>query len=264
MRRLGVAIVGHGDLTGVRENQSSANLQAHTRAGSGRIPGPEREEGRLRMIQTLRHAPILLLVAVALTSCASSNQMVSEWKDPSFSARPGQEIVVMAVAENEISGRIWETEMSKQLQARGFKAIAGSSLLGTTGTRPDSAAVAQKVADAGADLVFVTRVLAIDKESTYIPGNTYIAPGTYYGGYFGLFTHAYTAIETPGYIQQDTIVRLETSVFDVQTGRLVWGGVSESFNPSSTSSLAENMAQKIIRRLERSGVIPAPPSGSSG
>lgn len=216
------------------------------------------------MIKTLRNAPKWLLVAVVLSSCASSNQMVSEWKDPSYSARSGQKIVVMAVAENEINGRIWETEMSKQLQSRGFQALAGSALLGATGTRPDSAAVAQKVADAGADLVFVTRVLAIDKESTYIPGNTYVAPGTYYGGYFGLFTHAYTAIETPGYIQQDTIVRLETSVFDVQTGRLVWGGVSESFNPGSTSSLAANMALKIIHRLERSGVIPNTKSGTSG
>lgn len=208
------------------------------------------------MKPTLRSAPLLVLVAFVLSSCASSNQITSEWKDPSYSARAGQKVVVMAVAESEINGRIWESEMMKQLGARGFEVVAGSTLLGATGTRPDSAAVAKQIADAGADLVLVTRVLAIDKESTYIPGTTYAAPGTYYGGYFGLFTHAYTEIVTPGYIQQDTIVRLESSLFDVPSGKLVWGGLSESFNPGSTSSLAQNMTEKFMHRLERSGMIP--------
>jgi hypothetical protein len=213
------------------------------------------------MKRTPRLIPVLLLVALSLASCASQNQVVSEWKDPAYAARPGQKVVVMAVAESEINGRIWETAMSKQLAARGFTIVSGSSILGTTGTRPDSAAVAQKIADAGGDLVVVTRVLAIDKETTYVPGSTIVAPGTYYNGYYGLFTHAYTAIETPGYIAENTIVRLETSVFDVATGKLVWGGVSESFNPSSTSSLAENVAEKIAHRLERSGLIPPAASG---
>jgi hypothetical protein len=205
---------------------------------------------------TMRSAPVLLAVLFVLSSCASSNQMTSEWRDPGFSARAGQKIVVMAVAENELNGRIWETEMTKRFTAHGFQVLAGSTLLGITGTRPDSAAVAQKIADAGADLVLVTRVLAIDKESTYIPGKTYAAPGTYYGGYFGLFTHAYTEIVSPGYIQQDTIVRLESSLFDVPSGKLVWGGLSESFNPGSTSSLAESVTEKIVHHLERSGLIP--------
>jgi hypothetical protein len=209
------------------------------------------------MMRSSRFATGLLFVALGLTACASRNQIVSEWKDPTFTASPGQKVVVMTVAESEINGRIWESAMSKEFETRGFRAIPGSTLLGTTNARPDSVAVAQKITEAGADLVIVTRLLAVDKETTYIPGNTYVAPGTYYGGYFGLFTHAYSAVETPGYIQEDTIVRLETSVFDVKTGKLVWGGVSESFNPGSTGSLAESVTGKIVRRLERSGLIPA-------
>ena len=208
------------------------------------------------MVRTLRLIAGLVVVALVAASCASRNKVVSEWKDPAYSARSGQKVVVMAVAENEISGRIWETEMSKQLAGRGFEVISGSSILGTTGTRPDSAAVAQKVTDSGADLVVVTRMLAVDKESTYIPGQTYVSPGLYWNGYYGLYTHAYSALETPGYIEQNTIVKLETSVFDVATGKLVWGGLSESFNPSSTESLAESMSRKVVHRLEDSGLIP--------
>src|SRR5262245_61299216 len=200
------------------------------------------------MFRTLRLTPLLACVALVAASCASQNQMVSEWKDPAYSARGGQKVVVMSIAENE---------MSRQLSARGFQVVAGSAIMGTTGTRPDSAAVAQKVADSGANLVMVTRMLAVDKETTYIPGQTYVAPGLYWNGYYGLFTHAYTAMETPGYLQQDTVVRLETSVFDVPTGRLVWGGVSESFNPSSTESLAQNVTEKIVHHMERSGLIPS-------
>ena len=214
------------------------------------------------MVRTLRLLGGLAVVALVAASCASRNKVVSEWKDPAYAARSGQKVVVMAVAESEISGRIWETEMSKQLAGRGFQVVSGSSILGATGTRPDSAAVARKVTDSGADLVVVTRLLAVDKETTYIPGQTYVAPGMYWNGYYGLYTHAYSALETPGYIEQNTIVRLETSVFDVATGKLVWGGLSESFNPSSTESLAESMSRKVVHRLEDSGLIP--PSTTSG
>lgn len=212
------------------------------------------------MHRTTRLTTFLVLAALVTSSCASRNKVVTEWKDPAYSARSGQKVVVMAVAENEISGRIWETEMAKQLTARGFNVIAGSSILGTTGARPDSAAVAAKIAESGADLVMVTRMLAIDKETTYVPGATYVAPGAYWNGYYGLYTHAYSALEAPGYIEQNTVVRLETSVFDVPTGKLVWGGLSESFNPSSTESLAENVTEKIVHRFEASGLIPPAPS----
>jgi hypothetical protein len=212
------------------------------------------------MHRTSRLTTVLVFAALVTSSCASRNKVVTEWKDPAYAARGGQKVVVMAVAENEISGRIWETEMAKQLTSRGFNVIAGSSILGTTGARPDSAAVAAKIADSGADLVMVTRVLAVDKETTYVPGATVVAPGAYWNGYYGLYTHAYTALEAPGYVEQNTVVRLETSVFDVATGKLVWGGLSESFNPSSTESLAANVTEKIVHRLEASGLIPPGPS----
>jgi len=209
------------------------------------------------MTRTLRLIPLLAFAALVAASCASKNQMVSQWRDPAYTAHSGQKVVVMAAAENEISGRIWETEMAKQLTARGFQVVSGSSILGTTGTRPDSAAVAQKVIDAGADLVVVTRVLAVDKETTYIPGQTVVQPGLYWNGYYGLYTHAYTQLDSPGYVEQNTVVRLETSVFDVPTGKLVWGGLSDSYNPTSTQSLAESLTQKLVHKFETSGLIPA-------
>jgi len=214
------------------------------------------------MHRTSRLTTFLVFAALVTSSCASQNKVVTEWKDPAYSASSGQKVVVISVAENEISGRIWETEMAKQLTARGFNVIAGSSIMGSTGTRPDSAAVAAKIADSGANLVMVTRTLAVDKETTYVPGATVVSPGAYWNGYYGLYTHAYTALEAPGYVEQNTVVRLETSIFDVASGKLVWGGLSESFNPSSTESLAQNVTEKIVHRLEASGLIPpAPASG---
>ena len=75
----------------------------------------------------------------------SPDQFISEWGDPTYSTRAGQKVVVMAVAESEINGRIWESAMGKELEARGFRAIPGSTLLGTTNARPDSVAVARQI-----------------------------------------------------------------------------------------------------------------------
>src|SRR5262245_23460576 len=81
-------------------------------ARRGRRPDAD-QEGSFAMLRILRLIPLLAFVALVAASCASRNQVVSEWKDPAYSVRGGQKVVVMATAENEISGRIWETEMTK-------------------------------------------------------------------------------------------------------------------------------------------------------
>ena len=56
------------------------------------------------MHRTSRLTTILVFAALVMSSCASRNKVVTEWKDPAYAARGGQKVVVMAVAENEISG----------------------------------------------------------------------------------------------------------------------------------------------------------------
>jgi hypothetical protein len=59
-------------------------------------------------------------------------------------------------------------------------------------------------------------------------------PSFGYGyGYYGYYGRAYDTIYTPGYITEDTIVKLETTVYDSKTEKMVWAGGTRSFNPSS-------------------------------
>ena len=60
----------------------------------------------------------------------------------------------------------------------------------------------------------------------------------------------------PGYYETQTILRLETNLYDVESGELVWSGQSETFDPNSVEDVIDSVTQAVARRLRDEGLIP--------
>jgi len=60
---------------------------------------------------------------------------------------------------------------------------------------------------------------------------------------------------SPGYIQENTIVKLETNVYDVGTEKLVWSGVSETLNPETAQDVANSVAFMLVDDMKKSHII---------
>src|SRR4030042_3569090 len=85
-------------------------------------------EGEAKMTQFLRSPfGFLILIAMLVTACAAT-QIKTVWKDPSYQARPTK-IMVIGVAKNPLSRRMFEDEFVLQLKARGTDALASSAVL---------------------------------------------------------------------------------------------------------------------------------------
>ena len=72
---------------------------------------------------------------------------------------------------------------------------------------------------------------------------------------FNYYTTSCEVVRDPGYLRTDTIVRLETNLYESRTGRLVWSRRSNTFDPKSVADTIESVTRVVAERLAEEGLI---------
>ena len=111
--------------------------------------------------------------------------------------------------------------------------------------------VKDRIKSEGFDGAVIMRLLGIEKKSTYVRGHY---PAEYYtfGRYYG---YAYHMNYNPGYLQHDRFARVETNVYSLADDKLIWSGISETFNPENAASLVDDVARSVAKDLETKGLL---------
>ncbi len=203
--------------------------------------------------------PLALVLAAALAGCSAGTRFVNTWKEPDaapLSVKPGDLVIAMVISKEETTRRTGEDLLGEELRQRGLRPIPSFSLIPTdqVGDREKAAAAIQ---DSGAVALFAMRPIAVNKEQTYVPP-TYMGPGPY-GGWGPYYGYGWSTAYSPGYVVTDTVVRVETLVFDLKQNKLLWAGTSETTNPERLDQFMRDLVKAAGAEMRRVGVI-APPS----
>jgi protein-S-isoprenylcysteine O-methyltransferase Ste14 len=194
----------------------------------------------------------LLLVACALAStlaCAGT-KIETQWKDPAATAQDLAFLKVVAIAQvdDETTRRAAEDEMVRVLearpkaQARGMRVVPSYTFIPAPGLG-DVAGMRAKVEAAGFDGAVVLRLVADGERVTYVPGRYEASWGR-------------VVSYDPGYTQVDRIVRVETSLYSVASGKRIWSGVSRTLNPTDLRDLVDEVARAVGAELAAQGLAP--------
>jgi hypothetical protein len=206
---------------------------------------------------TTRLARILLVTllgASVLSACGTVTKIPTAWRDPAFQAGPFQKIFVIAVAENDARRRLFEDRLAGVLAEKG--AIASPSYRALSDSQRLSEEQIRGAIQGGSyDGVIVSRLLGVEKDTQYVPPRTYTVPRSY-GGYYGYYGRTWDVVHQPGYYETQTILRLETNLYDVKSGDPVWSGQSETFDPSSAEKVIDSVTRVVAKRLRDEGLIP--------
>jgi hypothetical protein len=205
----------------------------------------------MNAVMTLRNA-VLAAVAVALVACASTT-IRDAWTDPSYRGGPLRKILVLGVSPNLSDRRIFEDIMSARLASVGVEAIPAYRFLPEEGRVPEPALDAA-VKAAGADGLLLSRVLHIDRRTnvyTTMRSGPPFGPGF---GWYGLYSAWYPVTE----VHQYDIATVETSLFAADGKRVVWSGMTETYEPTSVAKDAPGFAAVIVKALQARGLVPAP------
>ena len=217
----------------------------------GRIAGrdlrPIRVKEEHHMAKIGKAAAGALFLCMVIAACATT-ELTSVWRDPEYRDHP-RTIMVIGALRRDDAMRLLEESFVERFQKRGIRAVAGHTVL-PGHAAVDRATIVAKLKEIGADTVLVAKL--VDRKEMETATTAMQMPGyphSYYGNswYGNYAAPAATATFEFGFVQ--------TSVYDVQTEKLIWAATSQTPIAGPERGLLENFARKIMNELERAKVL---------
>lgn len=195
----------------------------------------------------------VIVLATILVGCASTS-IRSSWTAPDVQGPLDYEkILVVFMDPQEATRRAAEDALVARIGSD--RAVASHTLF--TAEQVQSAqenqdAVRNRLQSEGFDAAVAMRMVGEREELTYTPGMTYPTP---YGGFYGFYGYGWGMAYDPGYLSANTIVSVETNVYDLADDKLVWSGVSETLNPTEIRETVNEIATAIEQNLRSQGLL---------
>ena len=197
--------------------------------------------------------PVLLLLAFA--GCA--NSLESSWRDPATTADSlhFRKILVVAMtrdggmrrsAEDQLAQALMESPRAKT----GELSVTPSYVEVPDANLGDVEKARATVEARGYDgVVMLTPLSAQQKISVDPPMYTPM------WGYYGRAGMLYD----PGSVRTDTVVRVQTNIYSVKDGKLLWSGTSRTTNPGNVERLVKNVVRDVVHALREQALLPPAP-----
>jgi hypothetical protein len=197
-------------------------------------------------------------LAILPVANAQAVKFLMSWKNPAYTSRKLQRILVIGMSENPEIRADFEDDLSSAITNDGLEALAGNSVL----FRPHSAELDPdylkgQIRDFKIDAILVSRLVKVDKNTTYTPGHSYAVPHAYYRSFYGYYGTVYRQVYSPGYLREDTTVRVETNFYAATSPdlELIWTGTSDSFNPNSAKKVIDGLVKLIVKELKKQNIL---------
>jgi hypothetical protein len=195
------------------------------------------------------------VLAIGVAACAASTRFTSTWAQPSAQPLdPNKKVATVMMSRRESQRRSAELAMADEIRSRGIQAVESFNILPGDAVQ-DTVLVRRVLVEEGVDAVLVMRVVGKEQQMSYTPGTTYYIAGPYYSSTWGYWGYGWGAAYSPGYMTTQRIVSVESLVYSVSQGRLLWAGVSETTNPEDLDSFIRELVRAVGGDLREKGLI---------
>ena len=192
------------------------------------------------------------LAATLLCSCVGTS-LKQTWKSNEYHDGPVGKIAAVTIDERGEVRQVFENRFVSQLDKHGANAFPANDVVSLAEIQADRTAAAARLRAAGADSVLVTRLV----DSSYSYGVARAGtggPGPASSDSWSDYYHADMA-PTYGTLRRNT--RIDTSLFDLKTGKRIWSGLTETMTTEMSDRMAEvdKVVEKVVEAMRKDGVI---------
>ena len=183
---------------------------------------------------------VLLAAGLALGACASTKSgIVESWKAPE-AAGPLRfnKVLALAVLDNESLRSRAEDALKANLP--NVQAVQGYKMF-TTAELEDLTGLKERLRQDGFDGAVVLGLAGAEQKVGWTSTNDPWAE-----------EYAWYPTEQ---MAVDTIVRVEIKIYSLTEDKLIWGGLSQTFNPKDTNDLISKIVAAAGKELRRQGLI---------
>lgn len=200
----------------------------------------------------MRNSIIILLMAIYLVGCSSSNKISNSWKNPEATLESAkfQTMAVFAMVKDEQMRRDVEeaivSQMPNTIAVPSYKMITKEELA-------DINAVKQKLSERGMEGALVLSVRNVNQKTSYYSSGMY--PSAYYS-FGGYYNYAWNYMYDPYvYSTTNVYVDLEILIYSLKDDKLVWYGESTSVNPEGIQQTISELAVSVKNQLVEDGLL---------
>jgi hypothetical protein len=195
---------------------------------------------------------IFLMCILILSSCTSTN-ITSSWREPDKQITLSQlnKVLVVALFRDETSRHKAEDQMAGYL---GGKGIVSYNYLKESFDKKNEDALREKIKADGFDGAVTMRLIDVDKEKIYTPGNLSLYP-TYYRNFSGYYHRSYSYFSNPGYYTSTKTYTVETNVYSIKEDKIIWSSLSKTTNPDGVNKLTEEVAAAVYKKMMKENFI---------
>jgi hypothetical protein len=202
-------------------------------------------------------APAIL--AALLCACAATS-LKQTWKSPDFSGGPVRTVAVLAVEERGLVRQGIENRFARQLQTQGQPAVVTYDILSLQQIKNDKQAAAARAREAGADSVLIVRLVDVATYASQVRAlNERYAPVTTGMDTYGWYNYYSLALMdmSPTYGTLRQKVYLDTTLFDLETGKRLWSGLTETTVKENTDRvlLVDALVGKVAAAMRKDSVV---------
>jgi hypothetical protein len=150
-----------------------------------------------------------------------------------------------------------EAALANELSEHGLEGIPAYSVVPPSMAQ-DAAAAKPFIDKTGASYAVVLQVTGTDKKISSSPSMGYGmwgAPGGFYGPGWGGYGWGWGGGQE---IRTDTLVGVQTLLYDIKADKLVWAGQSETMNPSKAESFVRELIRAVGDELQKDGLVGPP------
>ena len=198
------------------------------------------------------------LAVFTIISC-NSTQVISSYKDDKVTAKDYKKILVLGIFQQKERSlrQEAETKLVNRLKDEGYNAVSAMDDFGPKAFKKVSEdQLVANLKSSGYDAVITTALLDKTKEENYQPGTSRLQPvGVFYNRFGRYYSTVYDRVYQPGYYTTSTDYFLESNLYDIKSGDLIYSIQTKSYDPSSATSLASDNSKRIVQDLKEKGVF---------
>ena len=205
----------------------------------------------------------VLILAIVLATVTvlfgRSSKLVTSWRNPSYSpVKRFHRVLALGFSDKAGVRADFEDALAAELTSQGLEAIAGNTiLLRPPGTALDLSYLREQIQANQIEAVVVSRLVKVDNTVTYVPGTPYFTPYPYYNTFYGYYGALYPVVYSPGYLQKEKKVRVETNVYvtSAPDGQLIWTGTTDTVNPTNVHKTIKGLVNILVTTMQKDDVL---------
>jgi hypothetical protein len=230
----------------LREPNERRLLESHRRLlRPVRAHGERKQEKRMNRLLPAT----LVATVVVVTMVSAAPKFTSAWRssDAGSVSFAGKKLAALVISQDEALRMSGEEALVRELTARGLEAVATYRI--APKEELQSAERARVWFEkANVEGVVGMRPVSKEKRTTYT-STTWTNP--YYSTFWGYYGYGWSS---PGWVQQDTVVVVETTIYSIPRNQLLWAAVSETKDPKTLQRFVQDLVKESVKELHNQGL----------